>query len=173
LPICCPSALPLRLVRGEDAAGGVDGAQGVDPVGLQGHLPERLTDRRGELAHRLVGGLPVGVERHVRHGERHADAHERVAAEGLLVGVRQAGGDDVQRERGPGAPARLDRCGSQRDARRAGLERAQLRIAVRGAFGKDRQAAAAREDGARALEGVRILGSQVGSVRVILGAVDR
>ena len=91
--------LSVRLIGGEDAARGVDGAQGVHPVGLQRDELERLGDRGGERAHRLVRRLTVGIEADVRHREWRAEADEGIAAEDGLVAVGQPRRHDVERER--------------------------------------------------------------------------
>ena len=119
---------------------------------LQGHVGERPLDPRGELTDRPRRRLLAGRERYAGGFEGLPEMEQGGAPEGPLRPVVKARRDDADRRR-----TREGRRGAQRNARRAGLERPELRIAVRLALGTDRDRATAGEHRPRRLEGFAVV----------------
>jgi hypothetical protein len=114
---------------------------------LQRHRGERPLDPRRELAHLPGGRLLPGRERHRVHAERLAEVEQRGAPEGAFRPVVEPCGHDLNRR--PGESRRRP----EGNARRARLERPELRLRVRRSLGKQGDRPARGEHGARRLEG--------------------
>ena len=111
-------------------------------VGLQRDHGQPALDGPREPLDRVAVRLSVGIGRFQVDDDRLAEPHQRLAAEGVLFGVVDAGGNDRD-----GVEAR-----AEGDARRARFELLQPRVAVRRPLREDGDRSAAPQHLARAAE---------------------
>jgi hypothetical protein len=166
--------------RREEALGPARHVELLLALDVERHPAQRRLDARRKLAHLVARRLAVLVQVDGEDFQRLAEAQQRLAAERSLRSVIEPDGHDAQAElprlvmqtRLPRAVLVFvrDRGRAEGDARRAGLDRQELRRVVRDAFGEERDGAAAPEQAAARLEGAPVL-REVG--RGVGAAVER